>query len=267
MSQQTTDSVRGQASELQACATALLAAQHVVVFTGAGVSAESGIATFRDAMTGLWSRFNAKELATPEAFQRDPDLVWAWYESRRRQVLQSQPNPGHLAIAALAQKVEYLRVVTQNVDDLHERAGSSAVLHLHGSLFAARCFQCARPAPQGWDHGEYSAEADRLQPPRCDACGQAIRPGVVWFGEELPRRALQEAFDLAEQCNVMLAVGTSGVVRPAAELPYMAKAAGATVIQVNNRPTELDGVCHHNLMGSAGDVLPRLLGLLDIASC
>jgi NAD-dependent deacetylase len=248
---------------LQDCVTALRAAKRVVVFTGAGVSAESGIATFRDAMTGLWSRFNAQELATPEAFERDPDLVWAWYESRRRQVLQSKPNPGHLAIAALMQRVEHLRVVTQNVDDLHERAGSEAVLHLHGSLFTPRCFQCARPAPLGWEQSAASTHADRMSPPRCSTCGHAMRPGVVWFGEELPQRALQEAFDLAEKCDLMLAVGTSGLVRPAAELPYVAKAAGAIVIQVNNRPTELDDVCHHNLRGASGEVLPRLLGLLD----
>lgn len=252
-----------EADSLHNCATVIRSAQRIVVFTGAGVSAESGIATFRDAMTGLWSRFNAEELATPEAFERDPELVWAWYESRRKQVLQSQPNPGHLAITALARRVKHLRVVTQNVDDLHERAGSGDVLHLHGSLFAPRCFSCAHPAPQGWDRSEPSGDKDRLPPPRCEACGQAVRPGVVWFGETLPERTLQEAFDLAEQCDVMLTVGTSGVVRPAAMLPYVAKEAGATVIQVNNQPTELDAVCHHNLMGASGDLLPRLLGLLE----
>jgi NAD-dependent deacetylase len=257
------DTSNNEEAAIEDCVAALRSARRVVVFTGAGVSAESGIATFRDAMTGLWSCFNAEELATPEAFQRDPGLVWAWYESRRKQVQQSQPNPGHLAIAALAQRVAHLRVVTQNVDDLHERAGSDAVLHLHGSLFAPRCFQCARPALPGWDQYDSSSHADRLPPPPCNACGHSIRPGVVWFGEALPQRALQEAFELAEQCDVMLVVGTSGVVRPAAELPYMAKAAGGTVIQVNNRPTELDGVCHHNLKGASGDVLPRLLGLLD----
>jgi NAD-dependent deacetylase len=248
--------------DLIASAAALKAARKVVVFTGAGVSAESGIATFRDAMTGLWSRFNAEDLATPEAFLRDPSLVWAWYESRRQQVLQSQPNAGHCAIATLAQHVPDLCVVTQNVDDLHERAGSSKILHLHGSLFSARCFTCSQPAAKDWDQPGGRLQAGRLAPPICTDCGGLIRPGVVWFGESLPESTLKEAFSLVRQCDVMLVIGTSGVVRPAAELPYLARANGCTVIQVNDRVSELDGVCHHNLAGRAGDVLPKLVGLL-----
>jgi NAD-dependent deacetylase len=162
----------------------LLTAQHLVVFSGAGVSAESGIPTFRDALTGLWENFDVEDLATPKAFKQDPTLVWGWYEWRRMKVLRAQPNPAHLAIAALAGLVPRLTVVTQNVDDLHERAGNLDVLHLHGRLHKPFCFACKRPyefspgipdEPEGGRH---------IEPPRCK-CGGRIRPGVVWFGESL----------------------------------------------------------------------------------
>jgi NAD-dependent deacetylase len=248
--------------ELINSASSLRAARRVVVFTGAGVSAESGIATFRDALTGLWSRFNAEDLATPEAFRRDPALVWTWYESRRQQVLNSQPNAAHHAIAALAQQVPQFRVITQNVDDLHERAGSAGVLHLHGSLFAARCFDCAQPAPAGWDKAAHPVDSRRLPPPKCQHCGGPVRPGVVWFGEQLPQDHLTQAFDLASQCDVLIAIGTSGIVRPAAELPSAARSSGATVIQINSQPGNLDAVCHHTLRGQAGELMPQLLHML-----
>jgi len=158
--------------------TALREALHVVVFTGAGVSAESGVSTFRDALTGLWARFDPMQLATPEAFLADSELVWGWYEWRRQLLLQAQPNPAHRAIVELAQRVPKLTVVTQNVDDLHERAGSRDVLHLHGSIFNPRCFSCAQPykltrAPQ-------MSHEQALAPPVCDSCQGMIRPGVVW---------------------------------------------------------------------------------------
>ena len=158
---------------------ALQRAKHVVVFTGAGVSAESGIATFRDALTGLWERFDVKYLATPEAFLRDEELVWGWYEWRRMKVLRAQPNPAHIAIAALARYVPKLTVITQNVDDLHERAGSFGVLHLHGSLHSPRCAACsqAHSLPRGVP--EEPEGGRRVRPPRCMNCGGAVRPGVV----------------------------------------------------------------------------------------
>ena len=199
---------------------ALRDAQHVVVFTGAGVSAESGVSTFRDALTGLWARFDPMQLATPEAFLADPELVWGWYEWRRQLLLKSQPNPAHHAIIKLAQRVPKLTVITQNVDDLHERAGSRDVLHLHGSIFNPRCFNCAQPyaltsAPE-------MSHEHALPPPICSHCQGMIRPGVVWFGEALPQVEMQAAFNAAENCDVLLSVGTSGVVQPAAQIPALA---------------------------------------------
>ena len=233
---------------------ALRAARHVVVFTGAGVSAESGIPTFRDALTGLWSRFDPAQLATAGAFERDPALVWGWYEWRRALVARAEPNAAHRAIAAMGSRVPKLTLVTQNVDDLHERAGSRP-LRLHGSLFAPLCFDCARPAESP---PLLHAEEARLEPPRC-ACGGRIRPGVVWFGEALPSDVMESAFEAAGDCDVLLSVGTSSVVYPAAEIPRVAARSGAVVIQVNPDPTPLDGVATYNLRGAAGAVLPALV--------
>lgn len=242
--------------------TALRTARQIVVFTGAGVSAESGISTFRDAPTGLWERFDPAELATPEAFERDPALVWGWYEWRRMTVLQAQPNPAHQAIAALAERVEKLTLVTQNVDDLHERAGSRDVIHLHGSLHAPRCFACGRPhivigSP------EEPAEGRRLEPPRCQHCNGKVRPGVVWFGEVLPEADLKAAFGAAGECDLLLSIGTSGVVQPAALIPQVALQAGATVVHINPQPAGEGNAREFSLAGAAGVVLPELLGQLD----
>ncbi|MDP2370317.1 SIR2 family NAD-dependent protein deacylase [Rhodoferax sp.] len=239
--------------------TRLSRANHVVVFTGAGVSAESGIPTFRDALTGLWAHFDAEDLATPEAFSKDRELVWGWYEWRRMQVLRAQPNPAHLAIAALARQVPTLTVVTQNVDDLHERAGSVDVIHLHGSLHTPRCANCGAsyalepgipPEPEG---------GRRLPPPCCRQCGGAVRPGVVWFGEDLPARELHQAFGAAKACDLLFCIGTSGMVHPAAQIPVLARQAGAAVVQVNPMQTALDSVATWSLQGAAGQVLPKLL--------
>ena len=237
----------------------LRAARRVVVFTGAGVSAESGIPTFRDALTGLWARFDAERLATPQAFRADPELVWGWYEWRRMQVMRTQPNAAHRAIAALEGRMP-TTVVTQNVDDLHERGGSQGPIHLHGSLLAPRCFGCGAPAalPPGIP-GEPEG-GRRLAPPRCAACGDAVRPGVVWFGEALPQREMREAFDAAAGCDLLFSVGTSSLVHPAAEIPCVAKRAGACVVQVNPNATPLDAACDFNLRGPAARLLPALLG-------
>ncbi|MFC2972060.1 NAD-dependent deacetylase [Azotobacter bryophylli] len=234
-------------------------ARHVVVFTGAGVSAESGIPTFRDALTGLWERFDPAELATADAFRRDPALVWGWYEWRRRKALQAQPNPAHRAIAELARWVPKLTLVTQNVDDLHERAGSRDVLHLHGSLSAPRCFACARPYRQALPVPDVPEVGARIEPPRCPHCNGKIRPGVVWFGEALPEKALREAFAAARDCDLLLSVGTSGVVQPAAQIPLIAQENGATVLHINPQPVLLGGERVFGLVGKAGEILPDLL--------
>lgn len=235
---------------------ALRRARHLLVFTGAGVSAESGIPTFRDALTGLWSKFDPRQLATREAFDRDPALVWGWYEWRRARVAKAAPNPAHHAIAQMARRVPRLTLVTQNVDDLHERAGSDPV-RLHGSLFAPRCCDCLCEG----DLPQMTASDDgaRLEPPRCRQCGGRIRPGVVWFGEMLPEAALAAAFEAARSCDLLLSVGTSSVVYPAADIPHAAAASGATVVQVNPVRTPLDSVATFNLRGAAGAVLPELL--------
>ena len=247
-------------TDLQTVADALRTARHVVVFTGAGVSAESGIATFRDALTGLWARFDPAELATPEAFRRDPALVWGWYEWRRAQVLQAQPNPAHFAIAELARHVPQLTLITQNVDDLHERAGSETVVHLHGSLHRPRCFDCRRPFAGLAEAPQEPAEGRRLEPPRCPHCGGRVRPGVVWFGEDLPVQALRQAFAAAEACDVLISVGTSGVVYPAAQVPRIALQAGAWVVHLNMQPLAVSGAREVSLVGLAGTLLPELVG-------
>lgn len=238
----------------------LRAARHIVVFTGAGVSAESGIPTFRDALTGLWQQFDAEDLATRSAFKADPELVWGWYEWRRRRVMRARPNAAHLAIAAMAAHVPDLVVVTQNVDDLHERAGSVDPVHLHGSLFRPRCFACARPytLPPGIPDEPQHEGGSRMAPPRCEHCGGRVRPGVVWFGEALPLDAWRRATATVGQCEVMFSIGTSSLVYPAAELPVAAARADATVIQVNPGATGLDEVAHYNLVGPAGVMMPAL---------
>jgi NAD-dependent deacetylase len=243
-------------SVLERASQALREAQRVVVFTGAGISAESGIPTFRDALTGLWARYDPQELATPEAFRADPALVWGWYEWRRALVARVQPNAGHAAVAAIQARMPGTVVVTQNVDDLHDRAGSVAPIRLHGSLFTPRCSVCAAPAPVSPAAVE---EGQRLTPPACADCGGLVRPGVVWFGESLPADALDAAIEAASTCDVLLTVGTAGVVYPAAEIPVVAARRGATVIQINPQPTALDAVSAVNLRGTAATVLPALV--------
>ncbi len=240
--------------------SALHAATRLVVLTGAGVSAESGIATFRDKQTGLWERFDAALLATPDAFDRDPALVWGWYEWRRAAVLKARPNAAHHAIATMATLVPEFTLITQNVDDLHERAGSSAVLHLHGELSRPYCESCHRPYVFPGEIPQLPAGGSRIDPPRCEGCGAKIRPGVVWFGEALPEGAWAAAREAAEQCDVFLVCGTSCVVQPAASLVGIASAAGATTIQVNPSSTDADRAVTFNVRGPAGDVLPQLVG-------
>lgn len=234
-------------------------AGRVVVFTGAGTSAESGVPTFRDDRTGLWARFDAERLATADAFHADPDLVWGWYEWRRARVRRAEPNPGHLAIAAIEAHAPAGTVITQNVDDLHERAGTRGAIHLHGSLFAPRCVGPAAHPATFPDACAQPPEGGRIPPPRCASCSALVRPGVVWFGEALPEAALTAAVEAAAACDVLLTVGTSGVVYPAAEIPRIAARSGAAVIQVNPEPTPLDRVCAVNLRGTAARVLPALV--------
>lgn len=240
-------------------AEALRNCRHLLVFSGAGVSAESGIATFRDALSGLWARFDPARLATPEAFVADPELVWGWYEWRRQQVLRAAPNAAHRAIAELARRVPRLTLVTQNVDDLHERAGSQAVIHLHGSLHAPRCFDCAAPYAGLDTELSEPEQGRRLPPPHCGVCGGRVRPGVVWFGEALPQLALQQALAAAAECDLLLSIGTSGLVYPAAQVPQIALRNGAQVVHINPQAVDTGSPREHGLQGAAGVLLPQLL--------
>ncbi|MEU8071343.1 Sir2 family NAD-dependent protein deacetylase [Micromonospora sp. NPDC049151] len=261
-------------TELAEAGRLLAAARRPVVFTGAGMSAESGVPTFRDAQTGLWQRYDPRELATPAAFRTDPALVWGWYEARRHGVRRARPNPGHLAVAAIRARLPKTVVITQNVDDLHERGGVPAPVRLHGSLFAPRCSACARPAPLPSDlpppagppvqHAGPEPHAPAppdgpLTPPACAGCDAPVRPGVVWFGEALPEAALSAAVEAASTCDLLLTVGTSALVHPAAEIPLVAARLGVPVVQVNPVPTPLDAICAVNLRGPAGEVLPALV--------
>ena len=250
---------RGPVDEnLRTAATLLAQAQHVVCLTGAGVSAESGIATFRDNETGQWSRYDPMQLASPEGFAADPGLVWRWYMARLAEVEAAKPNPGHVALARLAKRVPQLTLVTQNVDDLHERAGSRGVLHLHGTIRRFRCQHCRTAYPLTDDDRRAS------EPPQCFVCGGLIRPAVVWFGESLPPGEMADAEAAVEHCDVMLVVGTSGVVYPAASLPWMAQGAGAAIIDVNpDDPTPFAEAATVVLHGKSGVVLPDLLAAMS----
>lgn len=231
---------------------ALRAARHVAVLTGAGVSAESGIPTFREAQAGLWARYSPEELATPRAFRRNPKLVWEWYTWRRQVVRAAEPNAAHRALAALERLAPRLTLITQNVDGLHARAGSADPIELHGSLARARCFaECA--VFTEWDE---AGEA----PPRCPRCGDHLRPDVVWFGEALPRAQLARAYEAALGCDLFLSVGTSGLVEPAASLPRLALGRGTPTAVINLDVGGRAAPPLYELNGRAGELLPALLG-------
>ena len=233
-------------------ARSLAQARYVVALTGAGVSAESGVPTFRDALTGLWSRFDPRELATPSAFARHPKRVWDWYAERRAQVACVAPNPGHFAFARIEARAPRFLLATQNVDGLHRRAGSRAIVELHGNIARVRCSRDCGVVDH-WSDGE-----DDL-PPRCARCGAFLRPDVVWFEELLPADALDAAEGAARECDVMIVAGTSAEVYPAAALPRHARASGALVIEVNPTPTGLSDAASYVLRGPSGVVLPALV--------
>ena len=237
---------------MDAAADLLRQARRVAVLTGAGISAESGIPTFRDALSGLWASYDPEELATPAAFRRNPQLVWDWYAERRAKVAEARPNPGHLALAEIERRVPEFTLLTQNVDGLHREAGSRHVVELHGSIRRVRC------ADEGivverWVEGEE-------RPPHCPKCGGLLRPDVVWFGEDLSEGALEAAWRAADECDLFLSVGTSNLVVPAASLPWQAHRRGAPVIIVNTTADgQHSGPGIHHLVGKAGEVLPALV--------
>jgi NAD-dependent deacetylase len=222
----------------------------IIALTGAGISAESGLATFRDAQTGLWSKFKPEELATAEAFQRNPKLVQDWYAWRREQALNAKPNAGHLALAEMEKHAHEFLLVTQNVDGLHARAGSNRLIELHGNIHRFRCFENNCATDQfDIEHG------------RCRSCGGNLRPDVVWFGEMLPVAVIEAATNAAQMCDVFFSIGTSSVVYPAADLWRRAKDSGAIVIEINKDPTPLSPLADYSFLGKAGQILPELVGI------
>jgi NAD-dependent deacetylase len=231
----------------------LCAAKRVAVLTGAGISAESGVPTFRGA-GGLWRNYNPQELATPEAFARDPKLVWEWYDWRRGLIAKASPNRGHAALVELERRSESggsFALITQNVDGLHDRAGSRNVVKIHGDIWLARCVRCGVES-----RNEQVPLA--VIPPRC-GCGGMLRPGVVWFGEPLPPGAWDEAERASRTAQIFLVIGTSAVVYPAAGLAEIAQSAGSKIAVINAEPTPLDGMADWALHGPSGEILPRLL--------
>ena len=226
-------------------------ADRVVVLTGAGISAESGIPTFRDAQSGLWQQYDPEDLATTAAFEREPELVWNWYAWRRELLSKAAPNAGHRALAEMERRSAAFTLITQNVDGLHTRAGNEHVLELHGNIGRVKCFR-ENEIVSDWKEGEKI-------PPPCPRCGGPLRPDVVWFGESLPEDILQAAFDAARRCDLLFSVGTSSLVQPAAALPYEAKRNDAKVVEVNLEPTPLSAAADHVLTGPAGVILPRLV--------
>jgi len=249
--------VTSPADTLAAARDCLQRARRIAVLTGAGMSAESGVPTFRDAQTGLWARFDPAQLASEDGFRADPPLVWRWYAWRRGAVARAEPHAGHRALAdAEARRepgYERFTVVTQNVDGLHRRAGSRDLVEIHGSILRTICLERC-----GYDQAD-PAQVPAGEPPRCPQCGGWLRPGVVWFGEALNPARLAAAEAAARDCDAMLVVGTSGVVYPAAALPGIARRVGATVIVVNSAASELDGEAQILVRGPAATVLPELL--------
>lgn len=225
--------------------------QSIAFLTGAGISAESGVPTFRDAQTGLWAKYRPEELATPGAFQLQPGVVWQWYQWRRELIAKVSPNAGHQAIAQLEQRVPNVHVITQNVDGLHQDAGSTDVVELHGRITRNFCFDCGE---------DYLDDTSSLEhPPTCKACGGLVRPGVVWFGESLPEAALERAIKLCSEVDLVVVVGTSSIVQPAASLPFYSLRAGIPVVEINPTETPLTESATVSLRGNAAEVLPGLV--------
>jgi NAD-dependent deacetylase len=237
-------------TDIKALREKLRQAKHVAVLTGAGISAESGVPTFRGE-GGLWKQFRAVDLATPEAFSRDPKLVWEFYNWRRELIGPLSPNPGHFALAEIEGRVPQFTLITQNIDGLHKKAGSRNIVELHGNLWKVRCTGC-----------ETVSEDLRIplpELPACQSCGSLLRPHVVWFGEMLEPQVLDTAYDAISSCDLMIVIGTSGTVQPAASMGLQAKRNGASVAEINLEPTPYSDVYNISISGKSGEILPQLL--------
>lgn len=237
--------------------TALQNASNVLVLTGAGMSAESGVPTFRDAQNGMWSKFRPEDLATPEAFSRHPKTVWDWYTQRRENIDKVSPHAGHAALVEMESLFETLLLVTQNVDGLHQRAGSSNVIELHGNIMQSICSKTGKPIENAW------IQSNPGRPPASPHHSQGLaRPAVVWFGEALPEASMSRAMTAALKCDLCFSIGTSTLVQPAASLPFVALNAGAVVIEINPTPTPLSTEASFSLQASAAEALTAILSEL-----
>jgi NAD-dependent deacetylase len=235
----------------------LLDCEHVTVLTGAGMSAESGIATFRDAQTGLWAKFRPEDLATPQAFAAHPARVWSWYEERREKVKEAEPHAGHFALVELESMVPRLSIVTQNVDALHQRSGSGNVIELHGNIMRSICHLTSRPIDDAW----LTKSTDC--PPRSPWAQDGLaRPDVVWFGETLPAHAMKTALNAVATCDFCFSIGTTSLVQPAASLPLMAVENGARLVEINPQETPLSLHADHCMRGSASSALTSIMDRL-----
>lgn len=228
----------------------LTGASNIVVLTGAGISAESGIPTFRGE-EGLWQNYRPEELATPDAFWNDPKLVWEWYEWRRNIIKQAKPNPGHYALAELESETMNFTLITQNIDGLHQMSGSRNILEMHGNLWQIKCTKCGHIVE---NHDVPMAEL----PPKCGKCGDIGRPNVVWFNEIIPMDVIDKSLKAIDECEVMLIVGTSGIVEPAASMGLVAKQTGKCVIEINLEMTPSSPLYDFTLLGKSGEILPLL---------
>lgn len=236
-------------AKMQAVKALLSGARKVVVLTGAGVSAESGVPTFRGE-DGMWKSHSVDDLARPEAFSRDPVLVWAFYNWRRSLVARCEPNEAHKALVRLGEMVPDFTLVTQNVDGLHQKAGSRDVAEMHGSLWRVHCTKCS--------HDEYNYD-ELPNLPECPVCGHMMRPGVVWFGEQLAPGLISSVLNVISRADIMLVVGTSSLVQPAASLAHIAKRVGAVTVEINLEPTQNTGFMDFSMLGEAGSILPELV--------
>lgn len=233
---------------------AIRIAHAVVVLTGAGISTESGIPTFRESQTGLWAQYDPMELATPQAFQKNPKLVWEWYQWRRQLIADASPNPAHHALSDLANRVPKFTLITQNVDGFHQLAGYPNPIELHGNITRNICFIHRHPITNWVEDGDI--------PPKCPQCGSLLRPDVVWFGENLPQDPLAEAFTASQSAAVFFSIGTSSLVEPAASLPLVAHQAGAILIEINPAKTPISQHAHHVIRQPAARALPPLFDML-----
>ena len=235
-------------------------AQKILVLTGAGMSAESGVPTFRDAQSGLWSKYRPEELATPQAFRDNPRTVWDWYAERRENIRRVRPHAGHFALAEMEGVFRELLVATQNVDGLHQQAGSTSVIELHGNIMRSICSRTGRHIDESW------IESNPGRPPRSPHHQQGFaRPAVVWFGELLPPGAMERATAAALACDVCFSIGTSSLVQPAASLPFAALRSGAAVVEINPSPTALSDLADFSLQATAATALTAINAALTHA--